>query len=81
MRIRTEDTLFQTLQILGSLCLSGPTHLKAFPCPMPISSVPRLVPREGRVEREAPTSALTQEVCRCAHVGGHWGLWGLLQRI
>lgn len=29
----------------------------------------------------AETGALTQEVCRRAHVGGHWGLWGLLQGI
>lgn len=60
----------------------GLTHLKAFQCPMPCIHNAPLVPREREGSGgEVSTSTLTQEVCCCAHVGGHWSLWGLFQRI
>lgn len=62
-----------------SIC-QGPSISRPFSVLCFYQQCPLGAQREGGVE-EAPTGTLTQEICGCAHVGGHWGLGGLLQRI
>lgn len=88
LRTQTEDPLiqppykyeappaFMSLKASAGACPSQGFSV----CYACICSAP-LVPRERKGEGEAPTGALTQEICSCAHVGRHWDLRGLLQRI